>query len=160
MTQFTTTKLVNQRVLVKGTDKFGTEGQTVLDASQWNELSVDKRFDAATKEFDAAVESFFAPLTEAADKVKAAHHQEPDPVGFVVLSEAVEGVAPQPARVRMLTPDSIVLRLLESGDGDRLAWINDNLEVLEVDDQAGTAGTPESGEVGDEAFVSADLDEV
>ena len=48
---FTTTALVGNRVLVRGTDFLGTEGSTVLDSSQWVELNRHKQHKSATKEF-------------------------------------------------------------------------------------------------------------
>jgi hypothetical protein len=158
MAQFTTTRLVDERVLVQGTDVFGNEGQTVLDSSQWTEVNSHKEFDQATAAFDAAVEEFFKPLTEAAEAVGKKLEKQPDPIGFVVLSEEVAGVQGKPAHLVKLTKDSTVLRILESGDHDRLAWVNDQLEVLEV--LAGTASVqPSAAEVGAEA-TGLPLDEV
>ena len=131
---FKTTKLVGDRVLVQGTDFLGTEGKTVLDAAQWTELNAHKAWDSATKEFEEAVEQFFAPLTAAADKAKAATKKVDDPITFVVVEEATEGVAAKPAHVVKLTRDSIVLRILENDAAtDMLAWVGDELEVLAAD---------------------------
>jgi hypothetical protein len=131
---FTTVKLVNERVLVKGTDVFGTDGETVLDSSQWTQVNSHKEFDQATEAFDAAVREFFAPLQEAGEKLAAVNDKTPDPIGFVVLSEEVKGVRAKEAHLVKLTKDSIILRLIESGATDRLAWVADQLEVLEADD--------------------------
>lgn len=129
---FSTSRLVGSKVLVQGTDVFGTAGQTILDSTQWDEVNSNKEFDQATSAFDAAVEAFFAPLTEAAEKLDRAVADKPtDSVGYVVLNEAVEGVAAQPAHLIKLTSDSVVLRLIEQGDTNRLVWVGDDLEVLE-----------------------------
>jgi hypothetical protein len=126
-------KLVGCRVLVTGTDVAGQSGSTVLNSSQWDEFKADKKYDQAAEAFDTAVEEFFAPLVEAADKAKAALVAVPeDPMSYVVLSEKVDGVEGSERTLIYLEKDSIVLRLLEQGDTDRLVWVGDNLEILEA----------------------------
>ena len=145
---FTTTALVGNRVLVTGTDFLGTEGKAVLDSSQWVAVNARKQHNVASKEFDTAVEEFFAPLTQAADKAHAAT-QGPveDPITYVVIDDAVEGVQGKPAHVEKLTRDSVILRILETdADCTRLAWVGDQLEVLAADQTANTA-VPTAAEV-------------
>src|SRR5690349_24590117 len=145
---FTTTTLLDNRVLVQGTDFLGTEGKAVLDASQWIELNKHKEFDAATAEFEAAVEEFFAPIMQAADKAsKAKAGQAEDPISFVVLDDGQEGTPSRPAHVVKLTRDSMILRLLESGGEDRLAWVNDQLEILASSQVASAPAVPSAEEV-------------
>lgn len=153
MPQFKTTNLVGDRVLVQGTDFLGTEGKVVLDSSQWTELNKHKQWESATQEFDAAVEAFFAPISEAADKVKAQTKTERDPVSFVVLEEETKGVQAKPAHVVSLTKDSQILRIIESGDHDRLAWVGDDLEILAASQTPALplASQPSAAEVGAEA---------
>lgn len=128
---FTATALVGDRVLVQGEDQFGTTGRTVVDGSQWASINQHKEYDQATEAFDAAVEAFFAPLTEAADKLDEALAGKPDDsTSYVVLHEAVEATPGQAGQLVKLTPDSIVLRLVEAGSFDRLVWVDGNLEVL------------------------------
>ena len=123
---FTTTALVGNRVLVTGTDFLGTEGKAVLDSSQWVAVNARKQHKQASKEFDDAVEEFFKPLTEAADKAQQAlAGKTQDPVEFVVLSEATDGVKAKPAQIVALSKDSIIIRLIEEGTTDRLVWVND-----------------------------------
>jgi hypothetical protein len=129
---FTTQKLVGHRVLVTGADILGNEGSMVLDSTQWDEVNDRKEFSQAEADFDAAVEAFFAPLNEAADAVKAKLEKPEDPTSYVVLSEGTEGVKPEPAVLVRLSPDSVVLRIIESGNTDRLVWVLDRLEVLET----------------------------
>ena len=131
-TQLTTTELSGDRVLVEGVDHRGNEGQQVLDATQWNSIKTHDEVHEAQEAFDAAVEEFFAPLTEAADAFEAAREERnaPDPASYVVIHEAVEGVEARPEFVVPLTQDSIILRLIEEGQADRLIWVNDVLEVL------------------------------
>lgn len=131
---FTTTKLVGSRVLVKGTDVFGVEGQTILDSTQWDEVNAHREFDQAADAFDAAVTEFFAPILEAAEKMNRKVEATPDPVSYVVLHEAVEAVPGQPGQLVKLNHDSIVLRLIEQNAATaRLVWVGDELEILEAD---------------------------
>jgi len=127
---FTTTPLTGDRVLVKGRDIAGTEGTTVLDAGQWNELNQRDNLNQAQAIFDAAVETMFAPLIEAAEKAGKVLEGTTDPMAYVVLDEGSEGQAATPRQVVPLTRDSIVLRIIESGDTDRLVWVGDELEVV------------------------------
>lgn len=152
MSQFTTIPLSNERVLVKGTDRFGTSGETVLDGSAWAEVKRHRAYHEATDGFDAAVEEFFAPLMEAADKLEQAISlPKPDPDTYVVLSEGVEGTPGKEAEVIKLGPDSVVLRLIERGDTDRLVWVMDRLEVMAVVPAAAPS-------VSHEDYVPADLE--
>ena len=133
---FTTQRLVGSRVLVGGSDVFGNTGQVILDSTQWDDINADKAYDQATEAFDSAVEAFFAPLTEAAEKLGATAKGRPvDPATYVVLREAVEGQAAQPEQLIKLSHDSVVLRLVEQNAGtSRLIWVgDDHLEVLEAD---------------------------
>lgn len=125
-------KLTGERVLVSGTDTVGTENSTVLDASQWYEIQALQAHNEAHSEFDSAVEDFFAPLTEAIDKLESAGVKQVDPISYVTIHEGSEGTPGTDAVTLKLTADSIVLRLLEQGDTDRLIWVGDKLEVLEV----------------------------
>ena len=138
---FSTVNLVGERVLVKGTDFLGTEGQVVLDSSQWIAVNREKQLKEATTEFDAAVEEFFAPLTQAADKAKAVGNKpEQDPIEFVVLEEGETGTPGKAPHLVKLTKDSVILRLIEENAGtDRLAWVNDTLEVLAASQSASVA---------------------
>lgn len=127
---FTTTKLTNDRVLVTGTDLTGTAGKTVLDASQWVELNGRTDFNKAQLAFDEAVEQFFAPLSEAAEKLDKAMTRPTDASAYIVLDEGSEGEAARPAHIVALNHDSIVLRLIEEGSTDRLIWVGETLEVI------------------------------
>lgn len=129
---FNTQRLVNNRVLVSGTDVFGTEGRVTVDSSQWDDIKGNQKYDQAMDAFDDAVESFFAPLVEAAEKANEAGkvEQPTDSASYVVLNEAVEGVDAVSATLVHLNDDSIVLRLIEQDETDRLIWVDDKLEVL------------------------------
>jgi hypothetical protein len=129
---FTTKNLVDNRVLVSGTDQFGIDGSTVLNGTQWAEINEHTQFDAATEEFAAAVEAFFAPLTEATEKFEEARKRTEDGLSYVVLHEGVAATPGQPEQLVKLSKDSMVLRLLEQGDSDRLVWVDGGLEILEV----------------------------
>lgn len=133
MAQFTTLNLTNERVLVKGADQFGTNGEVVLDASEWNDVKRRLAHGEAHEDFEAAVEEFFAPLMEAVDKLTASDAQpKADPMSYVTLHEGTEARQGRDEVTIKLGTDSIVLRIIERGDFDRLVWVNDRLEVLEV----------------------------
>ena len=150
MTSFDMLNLSGERVLVKGTDQFGTTGQTVLDATEWNNVKAQLNHRDAHAEFDEAVEEFFAPLLAAADKLNAPATTDTD--SYVVLVEGTEAQAGNDEVRIKLSKDSIVLRLLERGDTDRLIWVNDTIEVLEVLD----FGTSEVAVANDEPSTMID----
>jgi len=133
---FTTTTLVDNRVLVRGTDVLGTEGSVVLDSTQWNEINERTEIKQAQAEFDATVEAFFAPIEKAAAKLQQTFERPADSLSFIVISEEEKATPGKAAHVVRLSHDSMVLRLLEQGAGDRLVWVNDGLEILEADAQA------------------------
>lgn len=131
MSTFTITPLVGDRALVKGTDKFGVTGQATVDATEHNALKYDAALVEAHNTFDEKVESFFAELTEASAELDAAHRlPELDPATYIVEQEAVEGTQAKGRVIRRLQPDTVVLRLIEAGDSDRLVWVEGKLEVL------------------------------
>ena len=121
---FTVQNMLGDQALVSGTDIRGNEGQAIVSTVQWDELKARKDFSSAQEDFDAEVEAFFAPLTEAAEKLESTMKgKAPDAASYVVLSEATEGVRSKPAQIVQLSKDSIVLRLIEEGDTDRLVWV-------------------------------------
>lgn len=128
---FTMQTLVNDRVLVTGQDVTGTTGKVVLDGSQWVEINGRDDVSKAEAAFEAAVEEFFAPITEAAEKLSKSLERPTDPSSYIVLQEAVEAVGPRPAQLVKLTRDSQIIRLIEEGQTDRLIWVGDDeLEIL------------------------------
>lgn len=129
---FTTRVLTGERVLVKGTDIEGTTDSCVVDGSQWFDLKRQQDAAKAEDQFGEAVEQFFAPLLEAAEKFEGAGAVVPDELTYIVLDEGEEGVAHRSQRVVGLTPDSVVLRAIEEGQSDRLVWVDSHLEVLAV----------------------------
>lgn len=131
--QFTTSNLTGERVLVQGTDKFGASGSVVLDATEWNEVKRHVDFTSAAEAFDAKVEEFFAPLTVAAEQLESSMAKPKlDPISYVTIHEGTEAVEGRDEVTIKLGPDSVVLRILEQQDYDRLVWVADRLEVLEV----------------------------
>lgn len=123
---FNVQTMLGQTAVVSGTDINGRTGSTTVSTAQWEELNGRTGFSKAQKDFDQAVEDFFKPLTEAADKATAAMAgKTQDPVEFVVLAEATTGVQAKPAQIVALSKDSIILRLIEEGTTDRLVWVDD-----------------------------------
>lgn len=124
---FVVQNMLGDQALVSGSDHLGNEGKTIVSTVQWDELKARKNFSAATEDFDAAVEEFFKPLTEAAEALeKTINAKAPDAASFIVLKEATEGVQSEPAHVVALTKDSIILRLIEEGNTDRLVWVDEH----------------------------------
>jgi hypothetical protein len=124
---FTVQTMLGGTALVSGTDKLGNIGKTEVYTHQWDELKGRTNFSKAQADFDAEVERFFKPLEKAAKKLgKATSRPSQDPAEYIVLKEEVKGTKPQPAEVVALTRDSIILRLIEEGDTDRLVWIDES----------------------------------
>ena len=112
---------------MSGTDITGKSGQTIVSTVQWNELTGRDNFSKAQADFDREVEKFFAPLEKAAKKAKKAlERPSQDPAEYIVLKEAVKGRESQPAEVVALNRDSIILRLIEEGQTDRLVWVDES----------------------------------
>lgn len=124
---FTIQTMLGGTALVAGTDKLGNEGKTIVSTVQWDELTGRDNFSKAVADFDAEVEKFFKPLDKAAKKLqKKLDRPSQDPAEYIVLKEAVVGQQAQPAQVVQLTRDSIILRLIEEGDTDRLIWVDES----------------------------------
>ena len=124
---FTVQTMLGGTALVSGTDITGKSGQTIVSTVQWDELTGRDNFSKATADYDAAVEKFFAPLDKAAKKAKKAlERPSQDPSEYIVLKEAVKGRESQPAEVVALNRDSIILRLIEEGQTDRLVWVDES----------------------------------
>lgn len=133
---FTTAVLTGDRVLVRGTDSQGTENETVLDGSQWFEVTKTDTYSQAQADFDSAVEAFFAPLTDAAEEFGRAMTRPTDSIGYVVLQEEVPATPGQREHLVRLSHDSQVLRLISEDNTDRLIWVGDSLEIIQLDDDA------------------------
>ena len=138
MSNFTTINLAGDRVLVRGVDTYGTNGETVLDGSEWAEVQRHEAKKEAAEAFDAAVDEFYAPLVEAAEALNEGLQPTEDPNAYVVFHEGVEGVEEKPAIRVKLSKDAQILRLLASDHTDRLIWVDGDLEILQYvsDDQA------------------------
>lgn len=126
---FKATALMGDRYHVSGTDSLGTAGSTVVDGSQWNQVVGWAKSKQAQLSFDTVVDEFFAPLLTAVKEMEQEHTA--DSISTMVLEEGTEGSTGVPAKVVTLSKDSIVLRLIEDGETNRLLWINDCLEILE-----------------------------
>lgn len=128
---FTVQNLMGDRAVISGTDITGTTGKVIVDTSQWDYLKARKDFSAATDDFNAAVEAFFQPLIEASETIAESFVKPKDSLEYVVLKDEVEGVEAKPAEIVELTHDSMILRLIEAGDTDRLVWVGENqLEII------------------------------
>lgn len=122
---FEVTPLLDGRTLVEGTDIKGVEGRTVLSSPAWSAVLDYRKQDEAMAEFDKTVEAFFAPLTEAADKLA---ETTVNPWATVTIGESVEGVT---AREVKLDEQGIILRLLAETDGSMLRWVGNDLVAVQ-----------------------------
>lgn len=122
---FEVTPLLDGRTLVEGTDIKGVEGRTVLSSPAWQAVLDYRKQDEAMAEFDKTVEAFFAPLTEAADKLA---ETTVNPWATVTIGESVEGVT---AREVKLDEQGIILRLLAETDGSMLRWVGNDLVAIQ-----------------------------
>jgi hypothetical protein len=130
---FTTKQLTGGRVLVKGTDSDGTNGETVLDGTDWAYAKAQAAHAEAHEDFDALVNDFFAPLIEASEKLESTlAAPQLDQSSYFVIDEGEEAVPGRQRTVIKLSRDSVILRLIEEGKSDRLVWVAGELEVLEV----------------------------
>lgn len=129
MSEFNTTILAGQRVLVTGSKK---NQQTILDSTEWDSIKAHQAYHLAGDAFDEAVTAFFAPIFEAADKVNAALAEplpKRDDAFVIVLSEGTEGVEKVEPEVIQLGRDAAILRMIEEGNTDRLVWVGDTIEI-------------------------------
>lgn len=128
--KFTLTALVNNQYLVEG---ITPEQVTVLDGTHFNQLKAEGQTSVELKEFDEAVEKFFAPLIEASQKMEAAlQAKEKEDLFNIVLDEGSEAVPATPRRELVLTKDTVILRLIDSGNTSRLRWVKDQIVILDV----------------------------
>ena len=129
MSEFNTTALAGQRVLVTGSEK---NQQTILDSTEWDSIKAHQAFHLAGDAFDEAVTAFFAPIVEAAEKANAALAEslpKRDDAFVIVLSEGTEGVEEVEPEVIQLGRDAAILRMIEEGNTDRLVWVGDTIEI-------------------------------
>ena len=130
MSEFNTTVLAGQRVLVTGSKK---NQQTILDSTEWDSIKAHQAFHLAGDAFDEAVTAFFAPIVEAAEKADAALAEslpKRDDAFVIVLSEGTEGVEEIEPVVIQLGRDAAILRMIEEGNTDRLVWVGDTIEII------------------------------
>ena len=128
---FTVTPLLNQRVLVEGTDTRGTTGSVILDGAQWLALNARMDHEQAHDKYDAAVEKFFAPLTDAAEAVHAPKEDPASRLDMIVFSEEVKAVKAKPAEILTLHAHTTILRLIHTGDTGLLVWVSGELVVID-----------------------------
>ena len=131
---FNVTELAGHRALVTG----DANQQCILDTTERDELRFLIENREVDEMFNQDIEDFFDPLTRAAERHDRHHellaqqfNQADDPAFSLVLKEAVEGVEGVEEERVVLSHDSVVLRLIDSGRTDRLVWVgNDTIEVI------------------------------
>ena len=125
---FTVTRLANQQAIVQGTDNFGNAGKLVLGTHTYDAWKARHANDTAKEEFDSEVESFFAPLMAAAEKLEAARKKPApiDPMFTVVTGETIEGTDAVQQTIENLDLNTAILRaILDLQDTSRLIWVDD-----------------------------------
>lgn len=131
---FNVTELAGHRALVTG----DANQQCVLDTTERDELRFMLENREVDEMFEENIEDFFAPLTRAAELHDLQHEalakefsQADDPAFNFVMKAGVEGVEAVEEERVVLGHDSVVLRLIDSGQTDRLVWVgNDTIEVI------------------------------
>ena len=118
------TPLVSGGYLVEGPDSKGTTGSTIIRSDRWDYVQHLRAHKVADAEFEKAVEEFFKPLTDAADKAAAALTGRTNELATVTIGEVVEG---KDAHVIELDEAGIILRLIDEGKTDQLRWVNGDL---------------------------------
>ena len=125
---FYLTMLAGDKALVTGSKP---EQRCVLGASQWIQLKQHKARMEAEEVFDGTVEEFYKPLTEAAGEYESRLGQimKADPAFEYVLQPGAEGTEKTSREVYYLDNASAILRMIESGNTDRLIWVNDQILI-------------------------------
>jgi hypothetical protein len=124
MAKLAVTPLVSGGYLVEGQDSKGVEGSTILKSDRWDYVQHLRAHEVADADFEKAVEKFFKPLTDAAEKAKAAVLGNTNELGTITVGEVVEGKS---AQVIELDEAGILLRLIDEGKTDQLRWVGGNL---------------------------------
>lgn len=127
-TTFNQTRLAGHRVLVEGAyaDRF-----TVLDSAEYDHMYAEDAFTKATEEFDLVVAEFFAPITAAADRLHEELEAEVVENPYVVVvQDEVQPTVGQPRQTILVSHDTAVLRILNSGDTSKLVWLGNTIEIL------------------------------
>ena len=131
---FNVTELAGHRALVTG----DANQQCILDTTERDELRFFLENREVDEMFNQDLEDFFAPLTRAAELYDRRHellaqqfNQADDPIFNFVRKAGVEAVEAVEEERVVLSHDSVVLRLIDSGRTDRLVWVgNDRIEVI------------------------------
>ena len=134
------TNLSGNRVLLSEGDK-----QYVADATEYNDLVAKRDILHARNEFDDSVDEFFAPISEALDKLNEAGKPKLplDPYTYRVVQEETKGVASQSRIIHAYAKDTTILMLVDDHKEDRLVWVGDSLEVLEYTQKAAASDEAE-----------------
>ena len=127
-----TKKYAGHIVKVEGLDDQGNIRSTKLDSTEWDEMQRLESVKVAEAAVDNAIEAFYAPLIEAIDDAEESIKVAEDPAFFVVEQEEERGVLAKHEVRRYLNKDTIILRMIESGDTSRLDWDGDAIEILAV----------------------------
>lgn len=132
MTQtFNVKYLASNRALITGEDEAGDKRRIILDTTQWDQITAEAQHIEAHDKYDAAVAAFFKPLTDAADALYKPAIK--DPAFYLVLQEPEAPSSGTPGVLVELTLDTAILKMIDSGNTDRLLWVGDTIEVLQYE---------------------------
>ena len=125
---FTTIALTGNKVLVEGTDVRGLSDSQVVDSTQWDRVKSHSTYKVALAAVDDAIATLIAPITAAVEAAnEAAKPATLDPLLYFVEQDEIEHVAGQQKMLTKLNADSVILRAIEEGQGDRLLWVQHQL---------------------------------
>lgn len=136
-TTFVTTRLAGQRLSV--TD--GADRAVILSTVEWDAVAAELGKTDVGAKMDEAIKEFFAPLTAALEEASIEYEPVIDEAFTIVVGEDVEASAGAAAKVFNLSQEAAVVRMLTSGDTDRLVWVGNGpaatIEITAMDDQVG-----------------------
>ena len=128
---FNLTKLAGHKLLVKG----DANQAAVLDTTEWDGVAAIIAEHDAQHTYDETVEEFFAPLIKAGAELEALDNGGvQDPAFVVTLLGGVEGVESKEEVQILLSNEATLVRLLVTGDTERLIWVsNSEIAILALD---------------------------
>jgi hypothetical protein len=114
---FEITKLIGDNFLVKGTDTFGNEGQTLLTSPRWAAVLRGQRQAKAQEAFDNGVKEFFQPFITLIEE----HEDKSTDWSTITVVAPTIGI---PGQKVDLDDAGVLLNILSQERGDLLIWVD------------------------------------
>jgi hypothetical protein len=111
---------------VTGTDDEGNTGSTVLFSDQWDMYTQALAFEEDSAEFSDLVQSFFAPITEKAQELRARRAQPGSDFTSAVVKAGQEF---EPEVKATFDAEGTVLNILSQGRFDLLRWVGTDILI-------------------------------